>query len=36
VPQFKNQSKRDSIMAKEPKIIAYVEDDKEKRFFGFP
>jgi len=22
-------------MAKDPKIIAYIEDDKEKRFFGF-
>ena len=35
VPQFQKQSKRDSIMAKDPKIIAYVEDKKDKQYFGF-
>ena len=36
VPNFKKQTKRDSLLVKDPEILAYVDEPRGERNFGYP
>ena len=36
VPDFTKQTKRDSLLVKDPEILAYVDEPVKERNFGYP